>query len=239
MPAAGLTMLRHEDILSYEEIAAFVRAAVAMEFRKVRITGGEPLVRKGVISFVRLLAGIDGIADLAMTTNATLLAHFAADLKAAGLHRVNVSLDAVDPERFSRITKGGNVSDVFAGIEAAQHAGLTPIKLNCVVDASSAERDAREVATFAREAGLDVRFIRRMDLHEGRFHVVEGGSGGDCPRCSRLRLSSDGWLRPCLFSDLKINVREMPAQDAIRRALEAKPESGSSSARNRMHVIGG
>ena len=239
MPPEGVRPLRHEDVLSFEEIADVVRTAVGMGVTKVRLTGGEPLVRRGVVDLVAMLAAVDGIADLAMTTNATLLARFAAALKAAGLMRVNVSLDAVDPARYAEITRGGSVADVLAGIDAARAAGLTPVKLNCVVGESSDEPDARDVATLGARLGLEVRFIHTMDLAAGSFSVVEGGSGGDCPRCNRLRLTSDGYVRPCLLADLQFSVRRLGAREAIERAVAAKPAAGTQCTGALMHGIGG
>ena len=239
MPPEGVGLLRRQDILRFEEIVEVVSVAVGMGVRRVRVTGGEPLVRRNVVGLVAMLAPIKGIADLAMTTNGTLLAEYAEPLARAGLRRVNVSLDAVDPERYWAITNGGDVRRVLAGIAAARRAGLAPIKLNCVVAASSAEPDARDVARFAREQGLEVRFIRQMNLSAGTFAVVEGGSGGDCRRCSRLRLSSDGLIRPCLFADLGFSVRELGAAEALLRAIAEKPEAGSACTTHWIREIGG
>jgi cyclic pyranopterin phosphate synthase len=239
MDEGGVALLGHDDILSFEEITDVVGAAVEMGVTKVRLTGGDPLVRRGIVELVRMVADIDGIADLAMTTNGLLLAPMAAELKVAGLMRVNVSLDAIDPERFAAITRGGRVSAVLAGIDAAVDAGLTPVKLNCVIDESADEPDARDVAEFARPKHLAVRFIRRMDLAAGSFSVVEGGEGGNCPACNRLRLTSDGLIRPCLFADIGYSVRELGPREAIRRALGAKPAAGHVSAGGQMRRIGG
>jgi len=239
MPAEGVPLVSHNEVLSFEEIDEVVRAAVSMGVRKVRLTGGEPLVRRGVVDLVGMLARIEGIGDLAMSTNGVLLGGLAAGLKAAGLMRVNVSLDAIDPERYARITRGGDVRDVRAGIEAAAAAGLAPIKLNCVVSASSDEPDARDVARFGASKHLEVRFIRMMDLAEGTFSVVEGGTGGNCGLCNRLRLTSDGSVRPCLFSDLRFGVRELGAREALRRAVAEKPPTGTSCTEGLMHGIGG
>jgi GTP 3',8-cyclase len=238
MPPGGVPLKRHEDLLSFEEIAAFAGTAVAHGITRVRLTGGEPLVRRGVVDLVAMLARIPGLGDLAMTTNGTLLESFAAPLARAGLRRVNVSLDALDPARFAAITRGGDVGAVLAGIEAARRAGLLPIKLNCVVGESPDEPDARDVAAFGREAGCEVRFVRRMDLAGGTFSPVIGGAGGDCPRCNRLRLTCDGRLRPCLFADLAFDVRALGAQDALRLAVDAKPAAGGRSLGS-MHTIGG
>jgi cyclic pyranopterin phosphate synthase len=239
MPPGGVPAIPHDRILSYEAIAAFAAEAVARGIDKIRLTGGEPLVRRGLDALVRMLAAIPGLRDLSMTTNGTLLARHARALRAAGLQRVNVSIDAVDPARYARITRGGDVRDVLAGLDAARAAGLVPVKLNCVVESSGEEPDAREVAALARDRGLAVRFIPRMDLARGRFGTVVGGMGGRCDACNRLRLSSDGWLRPCLFSDFRVDVRAMPPAEALRRCVEAKPARGTSSATNRMHAIGG
>ena len=239
MGPGGVKLLSHDDILGFEEIVEVVRTAVSMGVKKVRITGGEPLVRKGVVSLVEMLAGVEGIEDLAMTTNGVLLADFADSLAAAGLARINVSLDAIDRNRYAEITRGGNVADVLAGIDAAREAGLEPIKLNCVVKHSSAEPDAQAVAGFAASRGLEARFIHRMDLPGGKFSVVEGGRGGDCRRCDRLRLTSDGRVRPCLFSDLSFSVRRLGPAEALRLAIEQKPRAGTSAEQYPMYAIGG
>ena len=239
MPPAGVVLVRHEDILSFEEIDEVTRQGVSMGVSKVRLTGGEPLVRRGIVTLVDMLAGIEGIHDLAMTTNGTLLADFAEELAAAGLMRVNVSLDAMDADRFAAMTGGGEVGAVLAGIDAAVAAGLTPVKINCVVSASSGERDARDVAAFGRRKGLDVRFIHRMDLAAGSFSVVEGGTGGNCRLCNRLRLTSTGVVRPCLFSDLGFDARELGAREALRRAVAAKPAFGTACSNGSMRGIGG
>jgi len=239
MPEKGVSFLPHERILSYEEITDVVKAAVQLGVWKVRVTGGEPLVRRDITKLVEMLAAISGIRDLAMTTNGMLLAHFADGLARAGLQRVNVSLDTVDPERFHKITRGGDLRQVFAGIEAADMAGLAPIKLNCVIRESSNEKDAQAVAQWGMQRGYEVRFIRRMDLGEGAFSIVEGGSGGDCARCNRLRLTADGFIRPCLFSDRKVYVRELGPQRALAEAVRCKPASGGPNHSKWMHSIGG
>ena len=239
MPERGVRLIKHANILSYEEIASFTRIAVANGIDKVRITGGEPLIRKNIAALVEMLATIDGIIDLSLTTNGILLAEFARPLKEAGLRRVNVSLDTVDPDKFKRITRGGDLSKVLQGIDAAEKAGLLPIKINCVVKDSSDEPDAILVKAFCEGRKFPVRFIRRMNLETGEYSAVEGGSGGDCRLCNKLRLSSDGNLRPCLFNDLSFNVRALGAENALRMAIDAKPECGTRSIRNKFHRIGG
>ncbi len=227
------------EILSFDEIFEVVRTAVEMGVDKVRLTGGEPLRRRNVITLVRIIGSLSGIRDFAMTTNGILLEEFAKPLREAGLHRVNVSLDAINPDRYRERTGGGDVYAVLAGIRAARAAGLKPVKLNCVVEESSDEPDARQVAAFASENDLTLRYIRKMDIATGRFWPVEGADGGRCDICNRLRLTSDGMIRPCLFSDLAFSVRELGTRQAILKAVEAKPESGKTSREHRLYRIGG
>ena len=239
MPAEGVELLRHEDILTYDEIAAFTRVAVASGISKVRVTGGEPLARRGIVTLISMLADIEGIQDLSMTTNGTLLADHAHALAEAGMMRVNVSLDTLDPGKYRHVTRGGDLSSVIRGIAAAQDAGLRPVKINCVIKSTPDEEDARRVAGFAMREGLEVRFIRQMDLATGTFSVVHGGSGGDCSRCNRLRLTPEGMVRPCLFSDDGYSVREVGAEEALRRAVDSKPDCGTINHINGFYNIGG
>jgi cyclic pyranopterin phosphate synthase len=239
MPENGIELLKREDILSIEEIVSFTKIAVEKGIDKVRITGGEPLVRKNIIYLIRLLANIGGIKDLSLTTNGVLLKEFAKPLKDAGLQRVNISLDTVDPDRYKEITRGGDFNRVLQGIAAAETAGLFPIKINCVVNKSSDEPDALGVKAFCNGRKCNVRFIHQMNLQTGAYAPVEGGAGGNCEICNKLRLSSDGNLRPCLFDDLSFNVRKLGAEKAIQMAIEAKPECGTKSVQNRFNVIGG
>ena len=239
MPEEGIRLLDHKDILSFEEIVNVVRTAVEFGITKVRITGGEPLVRKGITDLIRMISKIDGINDFGLTTNGILLEQFASDLANAGLHRVNISLDTMNPEKFSQITRGGDITMVFRGIDAVRQAGLAPIKINCVVKNSSSEPDAVEVKKFCNSNDLEVRFIHQMDLESGCFTVVEGGKGGDCQSCNRLRLTADGYLKPCLFDDLEFNIRKLGIREAIKKAINFKPEKGSQNLLNRFHNIGG
>ena len=239
MPETGIKLLNHSDILTYDEIYGFTAVAVKNGIRKVRITGGEPLVRKGIVSLVSMLSGIKGIEDLSMTTNGVLLGEYASELKAAGLHRVNISLDTVDPARFNEITRHDLLNSVLGGIEAALVAGLIPVKVNCVVKESQYEKDAVEVAKYCAEMGLEIRFIRQMDIVNGHFYVVNGGTGGDCSICNRLRLTSDGKLKPCLFNDTEINIRETGFEQAIKMAVQQKPACGTRSINNKFYSIGG
>ena len=239
MPEEGVTILQHKDILSFDEIVEFTKVAVSLGVTKVRLTGGEPLVRKGIVDLVRLIAEIPGIDDLSMTTNAILMTQFASPLWDAGLRRINVSLDTIDPEKFHKITRGGDINSVLAGLVQAKSVGFNPIKLNCVIEKSSSEPDAIAVKEFAKNNGFDVRFIPQMNLEKGIFGQVEGGEGGNCSSCNRLRLTANGLVKPCLFSDLGYSVRELGAKEAIMQAIGFKPESGSHNFEGKFYNIGG
>ncbi len=239
MPAEGVKLLRHQDILSFDEIVEVVRQGVSYGINKVRITGGEPLVRRGIVDLVDMIWQVEGIKDLSMTTNAILLTKFAEDLKKAGLQRVNISLDTVNPDKFNKITRGGNINEVFEGIEIAQKVGFSPIKVNCVIWKSSKEDDALAVKKYCEENDLKVRFIHQMNLSTGEFSVVEGGDGGNCVQCNRLRLTASGDIKPCLFSDLSYNVRKLGVEEAFNQAIENKPKSGSYNKSGDFFNIGG
>ncbi len=238
-PEGHVDLLPAREILSLEEIAEVARVAAAMGVDKIRLTGGEPLLRRNLLQLVMLLADIPGIADLSMTTNGTLLPQYADDLKSAGLNRVNISLDTVDPAEYKRLTRGGDLGQAIAGIRVARDIGLTPVKLNCVIEQSSSEPAALQVAQFAVEEGIEIRFIRRMHIERGEFWIVEGGSGGDCESCNRLRLTSNGIVHPCLFNDIGFSVRELGAEEALTRAATAKPASGKEGAVHLFSRIGG
>ena len=239
MPEEGIHLLRHEDILTFDEIRDFTKTAVACGIDKVRITGGEPLVRKGIVKLTSMIAGIDGIRDLSMTTNGTILDQFAGDLYKAGLQRINISLDTVDPEKYAYLTRNGDLNNVFKGIEAAKRANLTPIKINCVIKDSKTEKDAMEVSAFCKSNGLELRYIKEMDLATGTFSTVDGGTGGHCSSCNRLRLTSNGKLKPCLFNNAEVDIREIGYERAIKMAIEMKPEQGMNNLKNEFYNIGG
>ena len=163
----------------------------------------------------------------------------AQELKEAGLQRVNISLDTIDKERYRNITRGGEIERVLEGIAQAKRVGFSPIKINCVVKQNSSEADAKAVAGFAKREGLSVRFIRMMDLEKGEFGIVEGGEGGNCNICNRLRLTATGILKPCLFNDLGFDIKELGAEKAIKMAVMNKPEKGGCNSSGSFYNIGG
>jgi cyclic pyranopterin phosphate synthase len=250
--------------LPFADYLRMARVLVSMGINKVRITGGEPLLRKGVIDFVRDLSTLRSVhgdpLDLAITTNGHLLADMAQPLKDAGLNRITVSMDAVDPDRFARITRvPGGYDHVLAGIRAARHAGLWPLKVNCVLMRDFNEDQVIPFGMFAREEGVIVRFIEFMPLEEGRvwspsvvvtlneilermgeyrplveiphsrsetarryrfddgigeIGIIAPVSHPFCGHCSRIRITSDGKIRTCLFSVWDHDLHELMRRGA-------------------------
>ena len=164
MPFDHYDWIDKREILSFEEICRVVRLAVPLGVRKIRLTGGEPLLRRDLPDLVRQLAGIPGIEDIALTTNGSRLSEMAGALRSAGLKRINVSIDSLDPERFKQITKRGDLDNVLKGLFAAQEAGLDPIKINAVVERGVNEDDVVDLVEFGRDHGFVVRFIEYMDV---------------------------------------------------------------------------
>ncbi len=239
MPAEGVKLIEHNEVLSFEEIYQVTKQAVELGITKVRLTGGEPLVRRGILGLVSMISSIEEVEDFAMTSNGIHLSEFAQPLIDAGLHRLNISLDTVNPLRFSEITRGGDLAKVLAGLNAAKEVGFSTIKLNCVIQKSSSKKDAQEVARFGKREGFEVRFIKQMNIDKGTFWTVEGGTGGICSQCNRLRLSSNGNIYPCLFNDIYFNIRELGITEALKKAVDKKPESGTRSNNNEFYTLGG
>ncbi len=255
MPEEGVPFLPRQEILTFEEIARVARVASDLGVRSVRFTGGEPLLRHHVADLVAMVAGA-GFDDLALTTNGTSLATLAPALAEAGLRRVNISCDSLRPERFAAIRRRGDLAMVLAAMDAAEAAGLAPLKVNVVVMAGVNDDEVVDFAAFARDTGRLVRFIEFMPLDAGgrwrRDQVVSaadilGAIGarwpleavapdpGDpapaevfrfadgagsigvvasvtrpfCGTCNRLRLTADGSVRNCLFSDDELSVRDV------------------------------
>jgi cyclic pyranopterin phosphate synthase len=166
MPEGGVPSLSHNDILRYEEIVRLARIAADLGVHTIRLTGGEPLVRKSVVDLVAMLAEVEGIDSINMTTNGTLLAPMAGELAEAGLERVNISLDSLRPERYGAITRRADLKDALAGIEAARAAGLCPVKINMVVMGGANDDEVIDFARRSRSHGWHVRFIECMPLGE-------------------------------------------------------------------------
>ena len=191
MPSEGLNWVPREDILTYEEIGRIVEVMADMGIQKVRISGGEPTLRSDLITLVEHIRRVPGIRDIAMTTNGHTLAKLAPDLARAGLNRINVSIDAMDPDLFRRLTRGGSLERVLEGITAARQAGITPIKLNAVILEGENEDQVGPLIDYAAEHAEDteIRFIEYMPFEQRRFKTVKAAR-------LRARLSERFTLEP-------------------------------------------
>jgi len=287
MPSGGVNLLRHEDILRYEELTRIVRVAASLGVRKVRITGGEPLARRNVAYLIRSIRAINGIEDISLTTNGLLLAKLVPELAAAGLSRVNVSIDSLQHDRYAEITRGGSLELVLQGIQLAADYGLRPVKINVVPIRGINDDEIEAFARLTLETPYHVRFIEFMpagtnDLWSadrvvttqeiisrvekiatltpvkvrrdgparyfsfadapGVLGFISPVSHHFCSSCNRLRLTADGKLRPCLFSETEIDIRAALRNGApdeelerlLRIAVEVKPRERSFDKRPEM-----
>ena len=238
MPAEGVKLLRHEDILSFERIAEVARVAAGLGFAKLRLTGGEPLARKGLPELVSMLRAIPELRTIAMTTNGTLLAPVAAELRGRGLDSVNVSLDTLDPERYATLTRGGRLEEALAGIEAAIAAGL-PVKFNVVAMEDSTEAEFEALRDYARRVGASFQFIARYSLRDEKLDGGEYDRPPACGACDRLRLLANGMLRPCLHGNIEVPVDFADIEGSIVKAAGLKPARGHTCDDLEVGQIGG
>jgi len=173
MPFDEYQWIERQQVLSFEEIERVARLFLRFGIRKVRLTGGEPLVRKGLHRLIQRLAGIDGLGDLSLTTNGALLVDQARSLYDAGLRRINVSIDTLRPDRFLALTQRGNLQDVLTGVLAAKNVGMTPIKINAVIIRGTNEDEILDLVDFARSNGFEMRFIEYMDVGNANSWSLE------------------------------------------------------------------
>lgn len=270
-PLGDVGFVPPEEILTYEEILHLARLFVLRGVRKIRLTGGEPLVRKGIVDLVAALASIAGVEDLAMTTNGVLLAQYADQLRQAGLHRVNISIDSVDRGNYRAVTGFDLLDQVTAGVQRAIAAGLSPVKVNAVVLRGVNESQVLPLVDLGRRHGLIVRFIEysptdrntrpatdhvptaeirtviekafgplktlvvpsaggpavyyRLPGSEATVGFISGRSSVFCHTCNRIRLTSRGHLRPCLYApyacDLKALLRRGAGDDTLLKAIDS------------------
>jgi len=242
MPEEGVALKKYDEILRYEEIEAIVQAAAELGVSKVRLTGGEPLVKKNITYLVERLAGISGITEITMTTNGSLLTpELARSLKRAGVTRVNISLDTLDAKRFAEITRGGRIGDVLQGIEAAREAGLDPIKINMVIFAETTAAEIDELQVFCEHNKLVLQTIKHFSLYDKKdpAGALSADRPPKCKSCNRLRITADGYIKPCLFSSDEILIDFSNIKKSLRAAVLSKPENGQSCKNRTMCQIGG
>jgi len=179
MPAEGVAKLQHGDMLDYEELFRVASACVAQGIEKIRVTGGEPLVRKGLVPFLERLSGIPGLRELVLTTNGLQLEELALPLRRAGVARLNISLDSLRPETFARITRGGELARVLAGIAAAERAGFGPLKINMVVMRGVNDEEILEFAALSIDKPYTVRFIEYMPTLQDKEWNAQSMAGSE------------------------------------------------------------
>lgn len=239
MPCGHFQTVDSQCILSFEEIVTVVRAAADQGIEKVRLTGGEPLVRRDIVDLVGRIAEVPGIRMVAMTTNGILMPQYAIPLKEAGLNGVNISLDTLDPQRFREVTGVGTLDSVIAGIMAARDAPIARIKINTVVAPDSREEDLTAIREFCERLGLHHQRIALYDLEQEKNdnHTLERPL--PCAECNRIRLLANGVLKPCLHSNEEVPVDIRNPGESIRRAVALKPEYGTVCTNRSMVEIGG
>ncbi|MCR4600430.1 MAG: GTP 3',8-cyclase MoaA [Clostridia bacterium] len=264
MPAEGYgNLIPHDQIMSFEDIIRLVQAAAKLGIKKIRLTGGEPLVRRSIVELIRLINEIDGIQQICITTNGQRLADMADDLKAAGLDRCNISLDTLDPKKYSEITRGGDLSKVLEGIEAAKRVGLLPIKINVVAMKGFNDDEFADLVELTRDNDIHVRFIELMPIgHQdlggdygfisnqdilaqfpdliperkteesvaneyrlpgakGKVGFISALSNHFCATCNKIRMTSDGKIKPCLHSNEEIDMMGVLRSGTDEEVLEA------------------
>lgn len=267
----GIEKKDHSDILRIEEIENICKVAARNGIKKIRLTGGEPLVRKGILSLINKIKSIDEITEVAITTNGVLLDEMAKDLKAAGLDRINLSLDSMDENVFRKITRGHELSEVYKGLESALDAGFENIKINTVLINKVNDNEIGDFIALTKNK-YEVRFIELMPIgstaryakehffsadevlkrypqlelqentdksspatyyklpnHKYRLGLIRPITCNFCSNCNRLRLTADGKLKPCLHSDMEIDIKKIACNDELLEksflsAISQKPE---------------
>lgn len=290
MPEDGIVKRAHDEMMTAEETIDAVKAAVSLGIKKIRITGGEPLVKRGIVKLCDAISAIEGVEELCITTNGTLLPKFGRELREAGVSRVNISLDTLDPDKYREITRVGELSNALAGIDAAFEAGFDKIKINNVLMGGFNDDEIGDFVRLTVDRPIEVRFIELMPIGggmdfdrsgfiscqqvlskvpeleplehsegvavlyrlpgaEGRVGLIRPISCEFCGECNKIRLTSDGMLKPCLHSDAELCIKGLQLdemKEVMRNAVLQKPEmrdkldaDNPSHAGRNMNSIGG
>ena len=290
MPEDGVCKLKHEDMMTEDELIMAVEAAASLGITKLRLTGGEPLVKKNILSICRRAAAVEGIQEVCLTTNGLLLPKLAKDLKEAGIKRINLSLDTLDPEKYAYITRTGKLEQFRAGLDAALNAGFDKVKINAVLIGGFNEDEILPLAELTRQYPVDMRFIEMMPMYDsgdfdalsfipnktvlrylpeavpvshdggvaelyhlpgaiGNIGLISPVNAHFCSDCNRLRLTSDGKIKPCLHSPVEYNLKGLDLErmkQVMAEAIWNKPawhgnldSAHRSQAGRNMNQIGG
>lgn len=238
MPQEGVLKKEHKEFLTFEQMGKIVEAAAELGIYKIRLTGGEPLVKKDIEKLAGIIKNIKGITYLGVTTNGILLPRLAGPLKKAGVDSLNISMDTLNRDRYSYLTRGGDVRLVLAGIEAAKKEGF-PIKINMVVMDDTDPEEITSMRAFCEEQGLNLQLINHYDLGAEKRDDYVFDRPPKCGNCNRIRLLSHGVLKPCLQSDLEIPVDLENPRESLIAAIQGKPLHGSVCTNREMTEIGG
>ena len=290
MPAEGIAQKAHEEMLTEEELMVFLKICASRGVRKIRLTGGEPLVKKNILSICEKTANLTGIDEVCLTTNGVLLEKKAKDLKQAGVHRLNISLDTLNPEKFARITRVGDFHQVWRGIEKSLECGFQKIKLNTVLMGNVNDDEIEDLVKLTFMYPIEVRFIEwmpmgcaremkkveflpvsivtkripqlkkidnnggvaslyRLDGALGEVGLISPVSNHFCAACNRLRLTADGYIKPCLHLPAEFSIKgktSIEMEAILDTVLQNKPEKHEelskeheSNAGRHMYAIGG
>lgn len=299
MPMEGITKINHDDTLTYEEIIMAVKVAAKLGFTKIRLTGGEPLIKKDIIKLASEIKQVDGIDELCITTNGLLLKKYAKDLKEAGVDRLNISLDTLNEDKYRYITRVGELKNALDGLDEALSVGFRRIKINSVLIGGFNDDEIVDLSSLTLDKNIDVRFIELMPMYDsGDFKenafvdskividrlqekfgkenvnpvtdnkhkgsvaklyrindskalvgIISPVSNHFCNECNRIRLTSDGKLKPCLHSNEEISIKgldEKEMEDRFMMAISHKPKQHDvlsykcrSNANRNMNEIGG
>lgn len=290
MPEDGIVKRAHDEMMTAEETIDAVKAAVSLGIKKIRITGGEPLVKRGIVKLCDAISAIEGVEELCITTNGTLLPKFGKELREAGVSRVNISLDTLDPDKYREITRVGELSEALTGIDAAFEAGFDNIKINNVLMGGFNDDEIEDFVKLTVDRPIEVRFIELMPIGggmdfdrsgfiscqqvlskvpeleplehsegvavlyrlpgaKGRVGLIRPISCEFCGDCNKIRLTSDGMLKPCLHSDAELCIKGLHLDEmteVMKKAVLQKPEmrdaldaDNPSHAGRNMNSIGG
>lgn len=231
----------NHKFLSFDEIIYILKASIKLGIKRVKLTGGEPLLREGIAELIREIKTVEGVEDLSITTNGVLLKNLAKNLKKSGLDRINVSLDSLDKDTYHQITKSDLLNEVLAGLKIAKEIGFNKIKINTVL-LNSNKHSINKIREYCSDNGFSFQLINQMNLALDKesfnnFEVTDRPP--KCELCNRIRLTAYGELLPCLFSDISCKVDFNDIEKSIIDVINLKPSKGSKRGSKAMYEIGG
>ncbi len=231
-----------EEILSFEEIVKVVKCGINLGIKRIKLTGGEPLLRNDIDKLIEMINSVSGIEDISLTTNGVLLGQLSYKLKKAGLKRINISLDTLNKEKYKKITCGGNLETVFESIKIVKELNFDKIKINTVLLKGINDDEIQDIKNFAMSNNFEMQLINQMNLKEDKRNSenIITDKPLSCNYCNRIRLTSNGFLLSCLFSEQSINIRDYENyENAIMDCINLKPDKGAYNKKLSMSQIGG